>query len=57
MPGGKAYSEAVIDEFGNLNWRKSFQIAEDNTDKIGEWKFKVSSKNATGNFNISLRVY
>lgn len=56
MPGGKPYSEAVIDEFGNLNWRKSFQIAEDNTDKIGEWKFKVSSKNATGNFNIALRV-
>jgi len=56
MPGGKPYSEAVIDEFGNLNWRKSFQIAEDSTDKIGEWKFKISSKNATGNFNISLRV-
>ena len=56
MPDGKPYSEAVIDEFGNLNWRKSFQIAEDNTDKIGEWKFRVISKNATGNFNISLRV-
>jgi hypothetical protein len=56
MPGGKLYSEAVIDEFGNLNWRKSFQITDDSTDKIGEWKFKISSKNATGNFNISLRV-
>jgi hypothetical protein len=56
MPGGKPYSEAVIDEFGNLNWRKSLQIAEDNTDKIGEWKFKISAKGATGNFNISLQV-
>jgi hypothetical protein len=56
MPGGKPYSEAVIDEFGKLNWRKSFQIAEDNADKIGEWKFKISAKSATGNFNISLRV-
>lgn len=55
-PGGKPYSDAVIDEFGNLNWRKSFQIAEDNTDLIGEWLFKISAKNATGNFNISLRV-
>ena len=56
MPGGKLYSEAVIDEFGDLNWRKSFQIADDSTDKTGEWKFKISAKNATGNFNISLQV-
>jgi hypothetical protein len=56
MPGGKPYSEAIIDEFGNLNWRKSFQIAEENTDKIGEWKFIISAKSATGNFNISLQV-
>jgi hypothetical protein len=56
MPGGKLFSEAVIDEFGNLNWRKSFQIADDNLDKIGEWKFKINAKNATGSFNISLLV-
>jgi hypothetical protein len=56
MPGGKPYSEAVIDEFGNLNWRKSFQVADDNTDKIGEWKFKINARSATGNFNISLQV-
>jgi hypothetical protein len=56
MPGGKLYSEAVIDEFGNLNWRKSFQIADDSTDKTGEWKFKISAMSATGNFNISLQV-
>ena len=55
-PGGKPYSEAVIDEFGNLNWRKSFQLTEENSDKIGEWKFVIISKVATGNFNISLQV-
>lgn len=58
LPGGKTYSDIVIDEFGNLNWRKSFAISEEeNQDKTGEWTFRVSAKNATGQFRISLQSY
>ncbi len=58
MPGGKVYSDIVIDEFGNLNWRKSFTISEDeNKDKAGEWKFKIEAEKATGFFKISLQTY
>lgn len=58
MPNGKTYSDIVIDEFGSLNWRKSFTISEtENQDKSGEWKFQIASKNATGYFKISLRTY
>ena len=58
MPGGKTYSDIVIDEFGNLNWRKSFTISEtENQDKAGEWKFVISSNKATGFFKISLQAY
>jgi hypothetical protein len=58
MPGGKVYSDIVIDEFGNLNWRKSFTISEDeNKDKTGEWVFKIEAENATGFFKISLQTY
>jgi hypothetical protein len=58
MPNGKNYSEIVIDEFGNLNWRKSFTISEtENQDKTGEWKFQISSTKATGFFKISLQTY
>jgi hypothetical protein len=58
MPNGKNYSEIVIDEFGNLNWRKSFNISEtENQDKTGEWKYQVSSNKATGFFKISLQTY
>jgi hypothetical protein len=58
MPSGKSYSEIVIDEFGNLNWRKSFTISEtENQDKTGEWKFQVTSNKATGFFKISLQTY
>lgn len=58
MPGGKVYSDIVIDEFGNLNWRKSFTISEEeNKDKAGEWKFKIDAENATGFFKISLQTY
>jgi hypothetical protein len=58
MPGGKTYSDIVIDEFGNLNWRKSFTISEtENQDKAGAWKFLISSNKATGYFNISLQTY
>jgi type II secretory pathway pseudopilin PulG len=58
MPNGKNYSEIVIDEFGNLNWRKSFAITEtENQDKTGEWKFQISSSKATGFFKISLQTY
>jgi hypothetical protein len=58
MPNGKNYSDIVIDEFGNLNWRKSFTISEtENQDKTGEWKFKIESNKATGYFKISLQTY
>jgi uncharacterized FlaG/YvyC family protein len=58
MPSGKTYSDVVIDESGNLNWRKSFTISEtENQDKAGAWKFIVSSNKATGYFKISLQAY
>lgn len=57
MPNGKTYSEILIDESGNLNWRKSFTISDtDNQDKTGEWKYKISSNKATGFFKISLQT-
>jgi hypothetical protein len=58
MPGGKKYSDVILDESGNLNWRKSFSISEgDNDDKTGEWKFKISTSKATGFFRISLQTF
>jgi hypothetical protein len=58
MPNGKTYSDILIDEFGNLNWRKSFVISEkENQDKAGAWKFEISSSKATGYFKISLQTY
>ena len=58
MPSGKTYSDIVIDEFGNLNWRKSFTISEEeNKDKAGAWKFKIDANKATGFFKISLQTY
>lgn len=58
LPNGKNYSDIVIDESGNLNWRKSFTISEtENQDKTGEWKFKIDTNKATGFFKISLQTY
>jgi flagellar hook-basal body complex protein FliE len=58
MPGGKTYSDIVIDEFGNLNWRKSFTISDtENKDKAGAWKFEINSSKASGYFRISLQTY
>jgi len=58
MPNGKNYSDILIDESGNLNWRKSFTISEkQNQDKTGDWKFQISSTKATGYFKISLQAY
>jgi hypothetical protein len=58
MPNGKTYSDIVIDEYGNLNWRKSFVISDtENLDKVGAWKFEINSSKATGYFKISLQTY
>jgi hypothetical protein len=58
MPNGKNYSDILIDESGNLNWRKSFTINEtENKDKTGDWKFQISSTKATGFFKISLQTF
>lgn len=58
MPNGKSYSDILIDESGNLNWRKSFTLTgTENQDKTGDWKFQISSNKATGFFKISLQTY
>jgi len=58
MPNGKTYSDIVIDEFGNLNWRKSFSLSQDQgEDKSGPWKFDIKSSKAIGYFKISLQTY
>jgi hypothetical protein len=58
IPGGKVYSDILIDESGNLNWRKSFTISEEeNKDKVGEWKFKIEADKASGFFKINLQTY
>ena len=58
MPDGKTYSDIVLDEFGDLNWRKSFSISDsENKDKAGAWKFTISSSKASGYFRISLQTY
>jgi ATPase subunit of ABC transporter with duplicated ATPase domains len=58
MPSGKSYSDIIIDQNGNLNWRKSFGISEtENQDKTGEWKFQINSNKATGYFKISLQTF
>ncbi|HEX2969625.1 MAG TPA: hypothetical protein VHO46_11045 [Bacteroidales bacterium] len=57
-PQGKTYSDVVIDEYGNINVRKSFSISdEENQDKTGEWKFQIDSEKATGYFKISFQTY
>jgi hypothetical protein len=58
MPNGKTYSDILIDESGNLNWRKSFTISDtENKDKAGAWKYEISASKATGYFKISLQTY
>lgn len=58
MPNGKMYSDVLIDESGNLNWRKSFNISEEeNTDKRGDWRYEITAKDATGYFRIALQTY
>lgn len=57
-PDKKSFSDIVIDEFGNMNWRKSFSISDtENQDKTGEWTFQISSNKATGFFKISLQTF
>ena len=58
MPNGKVYSDIMIDESGNLNWRKSFSVTEEeNKEKAGAWKFQIDASKATGFFKISLQTY
>lgn len=58
LPNGKTYSDVLIDESGNLNWRKSFNISdEENMDKTGDWKYEIDAKDATGYFRIALQTY
>ncbi|MEA1887731.1 MAG: hypothetical protein U9N72_11035 [Bacteroidota bacterium] len=57
MPSGSKYTEVLIDEYGSVNWSKSFSIDEEDGTKTGEWGFKVTAKNATGTFRLSIKSY
>jgi len=57
MPGGNTYTEVLLDEYGSVNWNKSFGIDEEDTSKTGEWKFNIVAKEATGNFRLSIKSY
>ncbi|MCF8223438.1 MAG: hypothetical protein K9J25_09850 [Bacteroidales bacterium] len=57
MPSGEVYTEVLIDEYGSINWSKSFNIEDDNGSKTGVWLFQVNAKDATGNFRLSLKSY
>ena len=57
MPSGKTYTEVLIDEYGSVNWSKTFTIDEDNGAKTGEWSFQVTASDATGSFKLLLRSY
>jgi hypothetical protein len=57
MPGGKTYTEVLLDEYGSVNWNKSFSIDEEDKSKTGEWSFNIVAKEATGNFKLSIRSY
>lgn len=57
-PQGKTYSDVVIDNYGNMNVRKSFNISEsENQDKTGEWKFQINADKASGYFRLSFQTY
>lgn len=57
MPDNKPYTEVLIDEYGSVNWSKSFDIEEENGSKTGKWGFRITAKNATGNFRLSIQSH
>lgn len=57
MPSGKTYTEVLIDEYGSVNWSKTFTIDEENGTKTGDWRFQVTANDATGNFRLTLKSY
>jgi len=57
MPDNKPYTEVLIDEYGSVNWSKSFDIEEENGGKTGKWGFRIRAKNATGNFRLSIQSH
>jgi len=55
LPGGKQYTEVLIDRYGSVNWNKTFTIEDEKDQKIGTWKFIITTKEANGTFRIGLK--
>lgn len=55
LPSGKQYTEVLIDRYGSVNWNKTFTIEDEKDEKIGTWKFIITTKEANGNFRLGLR--
>ena len=57
MPNGTNYLDMLIDNSGNMNWRKTITITEtENQDKIGDWTCEINSSKATGQFRITIQT-
>ncbi len=57
MPDGKAYSGVSIDKEGNVRWRRSFDVNDDTKERVGEWKFIVTTDAATGSFRLNMQAF
>lgn len=57
-PNGKKFYEMKIHESGDLKWRKSIDLTEeDHKNKTGDWTFIVKGTDTTGFFKISLQSF
>ena len=56
-PDGKPYKSLTMDDSADIHWSESLNIKEGENKYYGTWKYRISTKQADGSYNLSINTF
>ena len=57
LPNGTEFKKLTMDETADIMWSESITIKEDDKKYYGDWKYRISTNKADGEYNFSINTY
>ena len=57
LPDGKDLKKLIMDDTADIVWSESINIKDGETKYHGDWKYRISTIKANGEYNLSINTY
>jgi hypothetical protein len=57
LPDGKELKKLTLDDTADIVWSESINIKDGETKYHGDWKYRISTNQANGEYNLSINTY